>query len=121
MSYTSFEYSNFKYEFNDKKDIAEISFDITNVGEYDGWEIAQCYVTDVVASAARPVKELKAFEKLYLKRGETQSIKFTLSKEDLSFYDLKGNWIFESGDFVIQVGKSCSNICMEFKKYINFI
>lgn len=121
LSYTDFEYSNFKYELNNEKNTFEMSFNITNAGLYDGWEIAQCYVTDIVASAARPVKELKAFEKIYLKKGETKSIEFTLSKKDLSFYDLKGNWVFEPGDFVFQIGKNCKDVCIEFKSYVNFI
>ena len=100
--------------------MTEITFDITNTGEYDGWEIAQCYVTDVVASASRPIKELKAFEKVFLKKGETKKIKLKLTMEDLSFYDLRGNWVFENGDFVIQVGKSCSDICFETVQNIAF-
>ena len=120
LSYTDFKYDNFEYTFDNEKNVAEISFDITNTGEYDGWEVAQCYVTDIVASVSRPVKELKAFEKAYIRKGQTQNIKFKLAKDDLSFYDLRGNWIFESGDFVIQIGKSSNDICIEFKQYINF-
>ena len=77
-------------------------------------------MTDVVASSARPVKELKDFKKVYIKSGETQKVKFTLTKEDLSFYDLRGNWVFEPGEFVIQIGRNSRDICAEFRKHIKF-
>ncbi len=118
LSYTNFEYSGFKVK--DSGTIIEIEGEIKNAGAFDGWEIAQCYVTDVVASAARPVKELKAFKKVHIKSGETQRINFVLSKDDLSFYDLKGNWIFEPGEFVIQIGRNSRDICAEFKQHIKF-
>ena len=113
LSYTDFEYSGF--EFEDHGSAIEVEGEIKNTGTCDGWEVVQCYVTDVVASATRPVKELKAFEKVYIKSGETAKVKFVLSKEDLSFYDLRGNWIFEPGEFVIQIGRNSRDICCEFK------
>ncbi|MBQ8588515.1 MAG: glycoside hydrolase family 3 C-terminal domain-containing protein [Clostridia bacterium] len=120
LSYTDFEYNNFEYSFNSKEQKASISFDITNTGKYDGWDTAQCYVTDVVASASRPVKELKAFKKVYIQKGETKKVSLDLTKDDLSFYDLRGNWVFEPGDFVLQIGKNCKDICFESKVNINF-
>lgn len=120
LSYTDFEYSNFEYNFNSEKKQAEISFDITNTGSFDGFEIAQCYICDIVASMSRPVKELKAFVKVHLKKGETKNVLLTLDKDDLSFYDARGNFVFEDGDFKIEIGKSSSNICFETIKYITF-
>jgi beta-glucosidase len=118
MSYTQFEYSNFEYNFNHNTNYAEVSFDIQNTGSRDGFEIAQCYVRDMVASMSRPVKELKAFKKVFLKAGEKTHICIHLSKDDLSFYNNRGEWIFESGDFKIEIGKSCNDICFETIEYI---
>lgn len=120
LSYTEFEYSNFKYNFNKTTNCVEVTFDIKNTGSFDGYEIAQCYVRDMVASMSRPVKELKAFDKVFLKAGETKNVCLFLSKDDLSFYNGKGEWIFESGDFRIEIGKSCKDICFETVQNINF-
>ena len=120
LSYTNFEYSNFKYRFDEADNKVKLSFDISNNGKYDGWEIAQCYVSDVVASMARPIKELKAFSKIFIKKDEKKNICLELSKDDLSFYDNRGNWIFEKGDFVIEIGKSCNDVCFETTQYISF-
>jgi len=120
LSYTDYKYSNFEYNFNSEKQRAEISFDITNTGDYDGFEIAQCYIRDEVASMSRPVKELKAFEKVFLKKGETKHVTFMLCKEDLSFYNGQGEFVFENGNFRLEIGKSSSNICFETTKYITF-
>ncbi len=120
LSYTDFEYNDFEYSFNKKNSVAEIRFKIKNIGEYDGYEIAQCYVNDVVAKMSRPIKELKAFEKVYLKKGEEKEVLFTLTKDDLSYYDNFGEFIFESGDFKIEIGKSCNNIVFESIEKIEF-
>lgn len=117
LSYTSYEYSNFDLKLSD---YAEITFDIKNTGEFDGWEIPQCYICDLVASVGRPVKELKAFDKVFIKKGETKKVKFTLKKEDLSFYNTRGEFIFEPGEFRLEVGRSCKDICFETVEYINF-
>lgn len=120
LSYTNYEYTNFDCKFSKEEGCAIITFDIQNNGEYDGYEIAQCYISDVVASMSRPVKELKGFKKVFLKKGEKKNIIFKLYKDDLSFYDARGNFIFEEGDFEIEVGKSCSEICYKTNEYINF-
>lgn len=114
LSYTSFEYSSFSCEA--KNETIEVSFKIKNTGEVDGFEIAQCYIRDIVASMARPVKELKAFEKVFLKSGEEKTINLVLTKEDLSFYDNRGNFIFENGDFEIMVGQN--SVDTKFKTII---
>ncbi len=118
LSYTDFEYNNFEYSLSDNA--FKVSFDIENKGEVDGFEIAQCYVRDMVASIARPVKELKAFKKIFIKSGDRKKISFSLSKEDLSFYDARGNFVFEPGKFKIEIGKACNNICFEVVEQINF-
>jgi beta-glucosidase len=94
-----------------KKDNAfEITFDIHNKGNFDGFEIAQCYIQDVVASMARPIKELKAFEKVAIKKGETKTVSFFLTKEDLSYYNRHCEKIFEPGEFKIEIGSSSRDI-----------
>ncbi len=118
MSYTDFEYSNFKAELTGDK--LTVRFDIKNTGAYDGCETAQCYVCDPVASMARPVKELKAFEKVFIKKGETKSVCLTLNRDDLSFYDARGKFVFEPGKFRIEIGKASNNICFETTQYIEF-
>ncbi len=108
LSYTEFEYSNFRTL---KKDKAfEITFDIHNKGNFDGFEIAQCYIQDVVASMARPIKELKAFEKVAIKKGEIKTVSFSLTKEDLSYYNRHCEKIFEPGEFKIEIGSSSRDI-----------
>ena len=120
LSYTEYKYSNFAYNFNTDKQRAEISFDVTNTGNYDGFEIAQCYVRDEVASMSRPVKELKSFEKIYLKKGETKRVALSLTKDNLSFYNGRGEFVFEEGNFKLEIGKSSGNICFAINKYIKF-
>ena len=81
-----------------------VTVKITNDGSVDGKEVVQLYIRDLVGSITRPVKELKGFQKIFLKAGESKNVIFTISTEDLKFYngDLKYDW--ESGDFDIMVG-----------------
>jgi beta-glucosidase len=83
-----------------------VSVDITNSGNYDGKEVAQLYIQDVAASLARPVKELKGFELVALKKGETKTVTFTLTDKELGFFDNEGNYLVESGAFKIWAGGS---------------
>lgn len=117
LSYTRFDYTNFTTNKND--DAFEITFDIHNNGKFDGYEIAQCYISDLVASMSRPIKELKAFEKVFIKKGEKKTITFRLTKEDLSFYDKHGKKIFEPGDFKIEIGSSSRDIHFCLKEFLD--
>jgi beta-glucosidase len=108
LSYTTFEYKNLKL---DKTAIAlgeavKVSVDVTNTGNYDGKEVVQLYIHDEVASLARPVKELKGFELVDLKKGETKTITLTLTDKELGFFDNDGNYLVEPGTFKIMVGGS---------------
>ncbi len=108
LSYTTFEYKNLKL---DKTAIAlgeavKVSVDVTNTGNYDGKEVVQLYIHDEVASLARPVKELKGFELVELKKGETKTITLTLTDKELGFFDNNGNYLVEPGTFKIMVGGS---------------
>jgi beta-glucosidase len=117
LSYTSFEYANLQL---DKKQIKrdetiQASVTITNTGKYDGEEIVQLYIHDLVGSIARPVEELKDFQKISLKAGESKTIKFIIDKEKLSFYNNQAQWITEPGEFELMIGASSRDIRLKDK------
>lgn len=118
LSYTTFKYSNLKLSSNkitDKQQL-KISVNITNTGTYDGKEIVQLYVRDLVASVTRPVKELKGFQKIFLKKGETKNVTFYLSEKDLKFYNNHLKYVSEPGDFMVFIGtNSINNLKAKFK------
>ncbi|WP_309839712.1 beta-glucosidase BglX [Flavobacterium sp. 2755] len=106
LSYTSFAYKNLKIakpSFQ-KGEKIEVSIDVTNTGNFDGKEVVQLYLNDPVASIVRPVKELKGFELIELKKGETKTIQFTLTDKELGFYDNDGKFLVEPGLFNVMVG-----------------
>ena len=106
LSYTTFAYSNLKIE-NKKVKIpgtVKVSTDITNTGKMAGHEVVQLYIRDLVGSVTRPVKELKGFERIYLKPGQTKTVTFDLSTSDLRFYDINMEYRVEPGDFNVWVG-----------------
>lgn len=113
LSYTTFDYGKLKA---DKKSIADgesITFTIpvTNSGKTAGAEIVQLYISDPESSVMRPVKELKAFEKVYLKPGETRDVKFTVGKDALSYFDAdKHCWVAEPGEFVAHAAAASDDI-----------
>ena len=83
---------------------------ITNNGNYDGEEIVQLYLHDVVGSVARPVEELKDFRKVKLAAGQSETIKFIIDQEKLSFYNQKLQWVAEPGEFDLMIGASSKDI-----------
>ena len=106
LSYTSFEYKNLKL---DKTEISvngvvKVSVEVSNTGKIDGEEVVQLYIRDLIGSSTRPVKELKGFEKLAIKAGETKTVSFILNKETLQFYTANSKWEVEAGDFDVWVG-----------------
>lgn len=110
LSYTTFEYSNLKL---DKTSITPngkitVSVDVKNTGDYDGKEVVQLYIRDLVGTVTRPVKELKGFQKVMINKGETKTITFTITAEDLKFYDYNLNFVAEPGDFEVFVGTDSS-------------
>ncbi|MFW9881261.1 MAG: glycoside hydrolase family 3 C-terminal domain-containing protein [Candidatus Thorarchaeota archaeon] len=116
ISYTKFTYEN--YETSKDKVSAEekfhISLNVTNTGERFGAEVVQLYIQDVECSVERPLKELKGFKKIKLKPNEKKSVKFELTKEDLSFFDEKKNeWKAEKGKFNILIGSSSRDIRLQ--------
>ena len=108
LSYTSFKYSNLSTSVAGKE--VKVKVDLTNSGEIEGKEVVQLYIRDLFASVTRPVKELKGFELVNLKANETKTIEFTLTEAELGFYDNKGNFIMESGEFQIFVGGSSKTV-----------
>ncbi|AUP77906.1 glycoside hydrolase family 3 N-terminal domain-containing protein [Flavivirga eckloniae] len=104
LSYTTFEYSDFKLSETVMgfSDTLTASVVITNTGDYDGCEVAQLYVHDKVGSITRPVKELKGFEKICLKKGESKTVSFDLTVEDLKFYNNEA-FAVEPGTFEIAI------------------
>jgi beta-glucosidase len=108
LSYTTFDYNNLKINKTafTKGEIVKVSVEVTNSGNYDGKEVVQLYIHDEVASLARPVKELKGFDLIELKKGETKTVILTLTEKELGFFDNEGNYLVEPGTFKIMVGGS---------------
>lgn len=108
LSYTTFEYSNLSLA-SDKltaQDTLSISFTLKNTGKYDGTEVVQLYVQDKVGSVTRPVKELKRFQRVTLKAGESTQVSLSLPVSELAFWGYDMNYTVEPGDFTLWVGTS---------------
>ena len=105
LSYSTFAYSNLKIDDADASKI-KISITIKNTGIYTGEEVAQLYIRDKVATVVRPVKELKGFQKITVAAGEVKQVEFVLTDAELGFYNSKGEFIVEPGEFEIMVGTS---------------
>ncbi|KIA98413.1 beta-D-glucoside glucohydrolase [Flavobacterium sp. KMS] len=106
LSYTTFDYSNLKIS-SDKMNFTgklNVTVDVTNTGNYDGKEVVQLYIRDLVGSVTRPVRELKGFQKIDLKKGEKRTVNFEITVEDLKFYNSDLKFIAEPGQFDIFVG-----------------
>jgi beta-glucosidase len=113
LSYTTFKYSNLKVGLsgNANNPSATVEFEITNTGNRAGAEVAQIYVQDVQASVARPLKELKGFQRVALQPGETKKVAVTLDRSAFAFYDeTQGDWVAEAGEFKVLVGASARDI-----------
>ncbi len=113
LSYTTFEYSDIKLSADNIKDTdtVTVSFKIKNAGSVDGAEIAQVYVADKESTIFRPVKELRAFKKVFLKTGEEKEVSVELSKRAFAFWNVNINdWMVEAGEFDILVGASSRDI-----------
>lgn len=110
LSYTTFRYDNIRLTKTGSQEVI-VEFDITNTGRMNAWETAQVYVSDVESSVPRPVKELKGYEKVFIKRGETVSVSVALDSEDFAYYDvISKSFVVEAGVFTIQVGPSSAEL-----------
>jgi beta-glucosidase len=112
LSYTTFEYNDLNLSKNkiSNEDSIIVSVKVKNTGRFDGEEVVQMYVQDLVGSVTRPVKELKGFKKIMLKRGEEKSVSFTINEEDLRFTAADMKFKSESGMFKIYVGTNSVDV-----------
>ena len=104
LSYTSFSYADLKV--TDSGESLDVSVQVTNIGEKEGVETVQLYIRDLAASIVRPIKELKGFEKVTIAAGASAEVSFSLTKEDLSFYNNEAQKVFEAGEFDVFVGSN---------------
>lgn len=111
LSYTSYQYGKpvLSKDKIRKDESVTVSFDVTNTGKMDGTEIVQLYIRDEYGSITRPVKELKGFQRISLKAGETKHVEFAITPDDLKFYTVRKVWEVEPGDFTIMVGSSSAD------------
>ena len=112
LSYTTFDYRNVKIE---QKQVGEeneihISFELANIGNVSGTEVAQLYVKDCYASMTRPVKELAGFKRVMLQPGEQKKVTFRMRESQLAFLDRKMQWKVEKGSYVVEIGSSSEDI-----------
>lgn len=112
LSYTTFSYSDVKLSSGSIKpdQLLHVSATVTNTGKYDGEETVQLYTRQMVGSVTRPVKELKNFKKIFLKAGESQDVDFTISSNELRFYDINMKYTYEPGDFKVFVGTNSQDV-----------
>lgn len=112
LSYTTFEYSEIAISSEQMLADGSITASVTvkNTGNYDADEVVQLYIRDVVGSISRPVKELKGFQRIHLKAGESQVVTFTITPDLLKFYDYNLNFVLEPGDFDIMIGPNSRDV-----------
>ena len=109
LSYTAFSYENFKVSHNDENII--ITLDVVNTGDYDGAEVVQIYVSKENSVVSRSLKELKAFEKIFVKRGKKETVTITIPLSDLAYYNtMLDEWIVEPGEYTIMAAASSQDI-----------
>ena len=112
LSYTHFRYDDMVLSSNVLKKGGKIIVSVTvrNEGGYDGYEVVQLYLRDIYADVVRPVKELRKFERIFLKKGESREVKFVIAEEDLKFYNSKLQYVYEPGDFEVMVGTNSRDV-----------
>lgn len=112
LSYTQFTYGDLKLNKNSLQgdEVLNVSIELTNSGDVDGAEVVQLYIRDLVGSITRPVKELKGFQKVFLKAGESKTVTFEITTQDLSFYNYNIEFVWEPGEFEIMVGGNSRDV-----------
>lgn len=112
LSYTTFSYSDITLSATKLKgnQTLKASVTLTNTGKYDGAEVVQLYIRDIVGSITRPIKELKGFQKVSLKAGESKTVSFDITPEALKFYNSNLVYDWESGDFTIEIGGNSKDV-----------
>jgi len=112
LSYTNFTYGNLSLSKSQMTagEPIEAKITVSNTGNYDGEETVQLYIRDVVGSVTRPVKELKGFQKIFLRKGESKEVTFKITVNDLKFYNRDLKYVYEPGDFVVFVGGNSRDV-----------
>ena len=113
LSYTTFAYSDMQLSadsMNKQNGELTASITVTNTGNYDADEVVQLYIRDLVGSITRPVKELKGFQRIHLKKGESKKVSFKITPELLKFYDYDLNYVCEPGDFNVMIGPNSEDV-----------
>lgn len=112
LSYTDFKYSDMILSSTNLKgnQTLNISVTVSNTGKFDGEEVVQLYIRDLYGKVVRPVKELKGFQKIFIKKGESKKVDFKLTPEDLKFFDNDLNYDWEGGEFDIMVGTNSQDV-----------
>ncbi|MEO6522917.1 MAG: beta-glucosidase BglX [Mucilaginibacter sp.] len=115
LSYTTFTYTDMKLSSASMSKSQKINgcFTLTNTGKYAGEEVVQLYIQDMVASVVRPLKELKDFQKVSLKPGESKTVRFVIDNEKLSFYNNDLQWVAEPGKFRLMIGSASDDIRLQ--------
>lgn len=112
LSYTTFQYGPLTLSSNAMTTSGTInaSVTVTNTGSVEGAEVVQLYIRDMVGSIARPVQELKGFERINLKPGESRNVTFAINAELLKFYNANLDYVCEPGDFEVMIGPDSRNV-----------
>jgi beta-glucosidase len=112
LSYTTFSYGEVQLnrESLSQNEVLTATVTVSNTGAYDGEETVQLYIQDVVGSSTRPVKELKGFQKVFLRKGESKPVQFTLSADDLKFWNSELKHVAEPGAFNVYIGTSSADV-----------
>ena len=112
LSYTKFNYSTIKLSQNSMASTGKIvaTVTVTNAGNYDGEEVVQLYIRDLVGSIVRPVKELKGFQKVFLKKGESKEVSFAITANELKFFNNDLKELVEPGDFKVFIGTNSNDV-----------
>lgn len=114
LSYTSFAYSALELQKGpDIETLQTVTCTVTNTGGCDGEEVVQLYIGDKVASVSQPPMLLKAFQRIFLKKGESKQLIFHLKKDDLAIYDAEMKYVVEPGDFKVMIGAASNDIRLE--------
>ena len=112
LSYTTFKYDDLNIEETGDTQF-KVTFNVTNTGDMDGDEVMQLYLHDEFASTAQPMMQLKKFSRIFIPKGETKQVSFTLEAEDLEIVDQEMNHVVETGDFTVMIGPSSDNIILK--------
>ena len=112
LSYTTFTYGDLTLDATSMTESGKITatVKVTNTGNYDATEVVQLYIRDMVGSISRPVKELKGFERVSLKKGESRDVTFEITADLLRFYNSNIEYVCEPGEFQVMVGGDSRNV-----------